>query len=68
MIPQIAPTPKFLMVRMEDRAVFRIDRTTGEAISTGYYDAYCFSDPDPTVEYISYSDWLDMRDQQRRIG
>ena len=64
---QIAPIPKPLMVRMEDRTVFRIKRTTGEPISTGCYDAHCFSDPDPTVEYMSYSDWIILRQQQRRL-
>lgn len=69
---QIKPVPKPLMVRSKSRFVFRIHKTTGAAITCGSYDAYCYSDPDPAVEYISYMDWCIMRnaywDQQQKLG
>ena len=48
---------KKLKVRCVDRTVFEIDRETLEPKNTGSYDAYCFSDPEPDVEYMSHSEW-----------
>lgn len=66
----INPVPIPLMVRSETRYVFHINRGTGAAIGCSVYDAHCFSDPDPSVEYISYTDWCTMRnaywDQQAK--
>ncbi len=54
-----------ILVRCEDRTVFPIDPTTLEALSTGYYDAYCYTDPEPNVNYISFSKWCTLRNEQR---
>lgn len=48
---------KKLKVRCTDRTVFEIDRETMEPKNTGSYDAYCFSDPEPDVEYMNHSEW-----------
>jgi hypothetical protein len=37
--------------------VFEVDRETLDPKNTGSYDAYCFSDPEPDVEYMSHSEW-----------
>lgn len=52
------------LVRCEDRTVFEINPTTLDAKTCGYYDAYCYSDPLPDVTYISYSEWVGMRNTQ----
>jgi hypothetical protein len=49
-------------VRCNDRTIFKINPHTLEALSTGYYDPYCFSSPRPYVDYMSYSDWLKQKD------
>lgn len=54
---------KQLMVRTNDKMVFKINRETLEAESISYYDAYCFSHPEYNVEYISMSKWDSMRDK-----
>lgn len=53
-----------LLVRCEDRIVFEINRDTLNPLSTGCYDAHCFSDPLPGVEYISHSEWVRLRNKQ----
>ena len=52
------------LVLSNDRTVFPIDPVTLEALSTGYYDAYCFNDPEPGVVYISFSEWCRLRNEQ----
>lgn len=52
------------LVRCDDRTVFPIDPVTLEALSTGYYDAYCFNDPEPDVVYISFNEWCRLRNEQ----
>lgn len=53
-----------LAVRCPDRTVFAVDRTTLDPLNCGSYDAYCFTDPAPDTEYISYSEWVTLRNQQ----
>jgi hypothetical protein len=31
---------------------------TLEALSCSTYDPWCYSDPEPGVEYLSHTDWL----------
>ena len=59
----VAPRP--LVVRCADRMVFQINRGTGEAATCSVYDAYCFTDPDPGVEYLEWADWVERRNAQR---
>ena len=47
------------IVRSPDRMVFPINPTTLEPLQCSYYDAYCYTDPKPGVEYMEYSDWVD---------
>jgi len=49
------------LVRCEDRMVFEINPQTWEPMTCSYYDACCFSAPDPTVTYVSYADWTKKR-------
>lgn len=37
--------------------VFEVFRGSLEPKSTGCYDAYCYTDPEPDVEYMEYSEW-----------
>lgn len=53
-----------VLVRCDDKTVFPINPDTLEALSTGYYDAYCFTDPESNVQYISYSEWTRLRNKQ----
>lgn len=53
-----------LLVRCLDKTVFPIDRFTYEPLSCGWYDAYCFTDPDPAVDYMSKTEW-DSKQQLR---
>lgn len=55
---------KKTLVRCDDGTVFEIDSVTTEALSTGYYDAYCYSDPRNDVNYMEYSDWLKQSDKR----
>lgn len=45
--------------------VFEIHPDTWDPMTTAVYDPYCFSDPDPGVEYIEFFDWLKRRNEQR---
>lgn len=67
MSDQIAPIPKPLVVRCVDRMIFKISRTTGEAISCSVYDPYCYSDPDLNVEYMEHTDWLKLKEKQNDL-
>jgi len=53
-----------VLVRSDDKTVFPINPETLEALSTGYYDAYCFDDPEPGVTYISFNEWCRLRNRQ----
>ncbi len=55
---------KKILVRSNDKTVFPIHPETLEALSTGYYDAYCFADPEPDVQYISFNEWCSLRNKQ----
>lgn len=44
-------------VRCPDRMVFPVDEETLEPLRCGSYDAYCYSDPEPGVEYIEHAEW-----------
>jgi len=46
-----------LLVRCVDKTVFPINRVTYEAESCGWYDPYCFTNPDPDVDYMSKAEW-----------
>lgn len=50
-------TIKKLMVRCENNRVFEIDMATLEPKALSYYDAWCFSDPEPSVKYITHTEW-----------
>ena len=55
---------KPLFVRCDtDRMVFEVNRENFEAKSCSCYDAYCFKDPRPDVDYISYSEWLNKKSE-----
>lgn len=55
---------KQVLVRCGDKTVFPINPVTTEALSTGYYDPYCYSDPRKDVEYMEYSEWLRQCDKR----
>jgi len=63
----ITPQPKPLVVRLPDRMCFKVKRSTGEPVSCSYYDAYCFTDPDTTVDYMSYAEWLEIRQSKNSL-
>lgn len=46
-----------LVVRCIDKTVFPINSITFEAESCGWYDPWCFSDPDPKYDYMSKTEW-----------
>jgi hypothetical protein len=46
-----------LKVRSADRMVFEVSRESLEPKNTGCYDAYCYLDPEPDVEYMEFSEW-----------
>lgn len=46
-----------LKVRAPDRMVFEVNRENLEPKNTGCYDAYCYLDPEPGVEYMEFSEW-----------
>jgi hypothetical protein len=46
-----------LKVRSSDRMVFEVSRENLEPKNTGCYDAYCYVDPEPGVEYMEFSEW-----------
>lgn len=48
-----------------DKTVFQISPITFEPLSCSYYDPYCFTDPRTDVDYISYTEWLRIREQKR---
>ena len=52
------------VVRCNDRMIFEIDPITLDAKECSYYDAYCYVDPKPTINYIEYSEWVGMRNKQ----
>ena len=47
-----------------DKTVFEINPKTLDAMTCGRYDPYCYVDELPDVEYIEYSDWLQLRNKQ----
>lgn len=55
---------KQVLVRCGDKMVFPINPVTTEALSCGYYDPYCYSDPRKDVEYMEYSEWLRQCDKR----
>ena len=55
---------KKILVRSNDKTVFPINPETLEALSTSYYDPYCFDDPESDVEYISFNEWCKLRNRQ----
>lgn len=62
--------PRPLYVRCVDHKVFPINRGTYEALSTGAYDPWCFSDPIPDVDYIEHAEWcrrLDLRSREEEM-
>lgn len=52
-------------VRCVDRTVFEVNPATLEPLRCGTYDAYCYTDPEPGVEYIEYADWCLERNKKR---
>ena len=54
-----------VLVRSDDKTVFPINPETLEALSTGYYDAYCYIDPRPDVLYIEFDKWALRRSLMR---
>jgi hypothetical protein len=58
-----------IKVVCEDRRCFPVDPKTMEALSTGCYDAYAFTDPDPEpVETISFTTWIRRKNALSRRG
>jgi len=53
------------VVRCPDRMVFEVNSKTLDPIRASCYDAYCYSDPEPDVEYIEYWDWILKRNEMR---
>jgi hypothetical protein len=53
-----------LIVRCEDRTVFEVDQKTLDPKGCSVYDAYCFSDTEKDVMYISYADWVQKRNER----
>lgn len=51
----------------EDRMCFRVDPVTLEPRSTGCYDAWAFSDPEP-VPSMSVGEWNRRRNEMRQAG
>lgn len=50
-----------------DKMCFPADPNTLEALSTGCYDAYVYSDPEVgPIETISHGEWLTRKDKMRR--
>jgi len=47
-----------------DRTVAEIDRKTLDPKTCSSYDAYCYTDPLPDIEYIEYEEWVRLRNQQ----
>ena len=45
------------MIRCLDRMVFEVDPVTLKAKTCSYYDAYCYTDPQPDVLYIEFGEW-----------
>jgi hypothetical protein len=45
------------LVRCVDRTVFPIDPVTLEPKRCGAYDPWCYTDPEPGIEYIEHSEW-----------
>lgn len=48
-------------VRSEDRMVFEVDPITLGAKTVSYYDAYCYTYPEPDTIYLEYYDWTRRR-------
>jgi hypothetical protein len=46
-----------VLVRCENKTVFPVDARTLEPLSCGWYDPWCFSQPEPNVKYIEHSKW-----------
>lgn len=55
-----------IWVRCVSRTVFPVDPVTLEAKNCGTYDAYCFSDPEPDVTYLTPEEWMRLRRTPRR--
>lgn len=55
---------KLLVRCCTNNMVFEIDRDTLDAKTCGSYDPYCYKDPKPAAEYIEYTDWVKMRNEQ----
>lgn len=53
------------VVRCSDRMVFEIDPITFDAKHCSRYDAYCYTDPSPNVNYIEYSEWIVVVNKRR---
>jgi hypothetical protein len=45
------------LVRCEDRTVFPVNPVTLEPLSCGWYDPYCYCDPELGVRYIEHTTW-----------
>ncbi len=45
------------IVRCADKMVFQVNPQTLEALQCSRYDPYCYSDPEPGVQYMEHSEW-----------
>ena len=52
-------------VRKSDHMVFEVEPITLNPISESYYDPWCYSDPEPTVDYVEFGDWSVQRSKMR---
>jgi hypothetical protein len=59
---------KKLVVCFPNRMIFEVNRTTLDPLRTSSYDAYCFSDPRPDVEYMSSDVWYRERAERRTVS
>jgi hypothetical protein len=55
---------KLLVRCCTNNMVFEIDRDSLDAKTCGSYDPYCYKDPKSDAEYIEYTDWVKMRNEQ----
>lgn len=55
-------------VRCDNKMVFEINPDTLEAKTCSSYDPWCYSDPDPNVNYIEFHEWLNLDSKLKRLN
>lgn len=46
------------------RMTFTVHGPTLEPKGCSVYDAYCYTDPEPDVVYIEFSEWIKLRQEE----